>query len=92
MIAYGHIVGNAPDSNMPGKKLIDRIVETICGCFVGTPTDEGVQLQIIKVRHLIVFVPNFSIYLGPRVYLIWFMAITPVCFSVSIRLSIYLSD
>ena len=49
MIAYGHIVGNAPDSRQPGRKLIDRIVETICGCFLGTQTDEGVQLQIIKV-------------------------------------------
>ena len=49
MIAYGHIIGNAPDSRQPGRKLIDRIVETICGCFIGQPTDEGVQLQIIKV-------------------------------------------
>ena len=49
MIAYGHIVGNAPDSKQPGRKLIDRIVVTICGCFQGTQTDEGVQLQIIKV-------------------------------------------
>lgn len=24
-------------------------METICGCFVGPNTDEGVQLQIIKV-------------------------------------------
>uniref|UniRef100_A0A4W4GET8 SEC7 domain-containing protein n=1 Tax=Electrophorus electricus TaxID=8005 RepID=A0A4W4GET8_ELEEL len=32
----------------PGKKLIDRIMETICGCFQGPQTDEGVQLQIIK--------------------------------------------
>lgn len=48
MIAYGHIVGNAPDSGQPGKRLIDRITETICGCFNGVLTDEGVQLQIIK--------------------------------------------
>ena len=52
MIAYGHIVGNAPDSRQPGRKLIDRIVETICSCFQGTQTDEGVQLQIIKVSVL----------------------------------------
>ena len=50
LIAYGHLVGNAPDSTTPGKRLIDRIVETICGCFTGPQTDEGVQLQIIKVR------------------------------------------
>lgn len=49
LIAYGHLTGNAPDSTTPGKKLIDRIIETICGCFQGPQTDEGVQLQIIKV-------------------------------------------
>jgi len=42
------LTGNAPDSTTPGKKLIDRIIETICGCFQGPQTDEGVQLQIIK--------------------------------------------
>uniref|UniRef100_A0A8C7HFD9 ARF guanine nucleotide exchange factor 1 n=1 Tax=Oncorhynchus kisutch TaxID=8019 RepID=A0A8C7HFD9_ONCKI len=46
--AYGHLTGSAPDSTAPGKKLIDRIIETICGCFQGPQTDEGVQLQIIK--------------------------------------------
>uniref|UniRef100_A0A8C7SWA4 ARF guanine nucleotide exchange factor 1 n=1 Tax=Oncorhynchus mykiss TaxID=8022 RepID=A0A8C7SWA4_ONCMY len=48
LIAYGHLTGSAPDSTAPGKKLIDRIIETICGCFQGPQTDEGVQLQIIK--------------------------------------------
>lgn len=52
LIAYGHLTGNIPDSTTPGKQLIDRIVETICGCFSGPQTDEGVQLQIIKVSHL----------------------------------------
>lgn len=50
LIAYGHLTGSAPDSTAPGKRLIDRIMETICGCFQGPQTDEGVQLQIIKVR------------------------------------------
>lgn len=53
LIAYGHLTGNAPDSTAPGKKLIDRIIETICGCFQGPQTDEGVQLQIIKVMCLL---------------------------------------
>uniref|UniRef100_A0A8C1W8J6 ADP-ribosylation factor guanine nucleotide-exchange factor 1 (brefeldin A-inhibited) n=1 Tax=Cyprinus carpio TaxID=7962 RepID=A0A8C1W8J6_CYPCA len=48
LIAYGHLTGSAPDNTTPGKKLIDRIIETICGCFQGPQTDEGVQLQIIK--------------------------------------------
>jgi brefeldin A-inhibited guanine nucleotide-exchange protein len=53
LIAYGHLTGNIPDSTNPGKYLIDRIVETICGCFSGPQTDEGVQLQIIKVIRFI---------------------------------------
>ncbi|KAM7451901.1 Brefeldin A-inhibited guanine nucleotide-exchange protein 1 [Porites harrisoni] len=48
LIAYGHLAGDIPDSTEPSKKLLDRIVETICSCFVGVQTDEGVQLQIIK--------------------------------------------
>ncbi|KAL1128928.1 hypothetical protein AAG570_013462 [Ranatra chinensis] len=48
LIAYGHLTGNVPDSTTVGKLLIDRIVETICTCFTGPQTDEGVQLQIIK--------------------------------------------
>ncbi|KAI1902301.1 hypothetical protein AGOR_G00043320 [Albula goreensis] len=48
LIAYGHLTGSTPDSTSPGKKLIDRIIETICGCFQGPQTDEGIQLQIIK--------------------------------------------
>lgn len=53
LIAYGHLTGSAPDNTAPGKKLIDRIIETICACFQGPQTDEGVQLQIIKVPRLI---------------------------------------
>lgn len=38
-----------PLSDRNGKRLIDVVVETVCGCFVGVQTDDGVQLQIIKV-------------------------------------------
>jgi hypothetical protein len=48
LIAYGHLSGNAADSTSPGKKLIDRIVDVVCGCFIGPQTEDGVQLQIIK--------------------------------------------
>ncbi|KAH0540473.1 hypothetical protein KQX54_017657 [Cotesia glomerata] len=48
LIAYGHLTGNVPDSTDLNKLLIVRIVETICSCFMGPQTDEGVQLQIIK--------------------------------------------
>jgi len=51
LIAYGHLAGNAVDSTSPSKRMIDRVVEVICGCFIGPQTDDGVQLQIIKVEN-----------------------------------------
>lgn len=42
LIAYGHLTGDTQDSaGPPGKRLIARIVETVCGCFHGSLTDEG---------------------------------------------------
>uniref|UniRef100_A0A667Z9Q4 ARF guanine nucleotide exchange factor 2 n=1 Tax=Myripristis murdjan TaxID=586833 RepID=A0A667Z9Q4_9TELE len=64
LIAYGHITGNAPDSGAPGKRLIDRLVETICSCFQGPQTDEGVQLQIIKALLTTVTSPHIEIHEG----------------------------
>uniref|UniRef100_A0A3Q3B4E0 ADP-ribosylation factor guanine nucleotide-exchange factor 2 (brefeldin A-inhibited) n=1 Tax=Kryptolebias marmoratus TaxID=37003 RepID=A0A3Q3B4E0_KRYMA len=64
LIAYGHITGNAPDSKTPGKRLIDRLVETICNCFQGPQTDEGVQLQIIKALLTTVTSPHIEIHEG----------------------------
>uniref|UniRef100_A0A9R1SNT3 ADP-ribosylation factor guanine nucleotide-exchange factor 2 (brefeldin A-inhibited) n=2 Tax=Cyprinus carpio TaxID=7962 RepID=A0A9R1SNT3_CYPCA len=64
LIAYGHITGNAPDSGAPGKRLIDRLVETICNCFQGPQTDEGVQLQIIKALLTAVTSPHIEIHEG----------------------------
>ncbi|CAB1335935.1 unnamed protein product, partial [Coregonus sp. 'balchen'] len=66
LIAYGHITGNAPDSSAPGKRLIDRLVETICNCFQGPQTDEGVQLQIIKGTVLLTVRTCYNIYLASR--------------------------
>ncbi|MEQ2294180.1 Brefeldin A-inhibited guanine nucleotide-exchange protein 2 [Ameca splendens] len=64
LIAYGHITGNAPDGKTPGKRLIDRLVETICNCFQGPQTDEGVQLQIIKALLTAVTSPHIEIHEG----------------------------
>ncbi|NXQ23651.1 BIG2 protein, partial [Alaudala cheleensis] len=64
LLAYGHITGNAPDSGAPGKRLIDRLVETICNCFQGPQTDEGVQLQIIKALLTAVTSPYIEIHEG----------------------------
>ena len=52
LIAYGHLTGEQPSSvngGAGGRRLIDDVVETICACFSGLQTDEGVQLQILKV-------------------------------------------
>ena len=48
LIAYGHMTGNSASVTTPGKRQIDNVVDTICGCFSGPQTDEGVQLQILK--------------------------------------------
>ncbi|VDI74988.1 brefeldin A-inhibited guanine nucleotide-exchange protein, partial [Mytilus galloprovincialis] len=64
LIAYGHLTGNAVDTTSPGKRLIDRIVETICGCFHGPQTDEGVQLQIIKALLTVVTSNTVEIHEG----------------------------
>lgn len=64
LIAYGHLTGNTADSATPGKRLIDRIVETICVCFNGPQTDEGVQLQIIKALLTVVTSNNCEIHEG----------------------------
>uniref|UniRef100_A0A5S6Q9P9 SEC7 domain-containing protein n=1 Tax=Trichuris muris TaxID=70415 RepID=A0A5S6Q9P9_TRIMR len=48
LIAYGHLTGQIPDPVKPDRPLIDRIVQSICSCFVGPHTDDTVQLQIIK--------------------------------------------
>lgn len=64
LIAYGHLTGNVPDSTTPGKYLINRIVETICSCFSGPQTDEGVQLQIIKALLTVVTSQHVEIHEG----------------------------
>ncbi|KAL0271750.1 UNVERIFIED_CONTAM: hypothetical protein PYX00_008747 [Menopon gallinae] len=64
LIAYGHLTGNVPDSTTQGKLLIDRIVETICVCFSGPQTDEGVQLQIIKALLTVVTSQNVEVHEG----------------------------
>jgi brefeldin A-inhibited guanine nucleotide-exchange protein len=64
LIAYGHLTGNIPDSSNPGKFLIDRIVSTMCNCFMGPQTDEGVQLQIIKALLTVVTAQNVEVHEG----------------------------
>ncbi|XP_071835614.1 brefeldin A-inhibited guanine nucleotide-exchange protein 1-like isoform X2 [Apostichopus japonicus] len=70
LIAYGHLTGDGPDSTTPGKRLIDRIIETICGCFIGTQTDEGVQLQIIKALLTAVTSPTCDVHEGTLLHVV----------------------
>ncbi|XP_071965840.1 brefeldin A-inhibited guanine nucleotide-exchange protein 1-like [Antedon mediterranea] len=70
LIAYGHLTGKGPDTTDPSKKLIDRIVETICGCFIGTQTDEGVQLQIIKALLTAVTSPTCEVHEGTLLHVV----------------------
>lgn len=47
LIAYGHVPNSAVGSN--GRvRIIEQIVTTICSCFQGVHTDDGVQLQVLK--------------------------------------------
>uniref|UniRef100_A0AAZ3REQ7 Mon2/Sec7/BIG1-like dimerisation and cyclophilin-binding domain-containing protein n=1 Tax=Oncorhynchus tshawytscha TaxID=74940 RepID=A0AAZ3REQ7_ONCTS len=64
LIAYGHLTGNTPDNTTPGKRLIDRIIENICGSFQGPQTDEDVQLQIIKALLTVVTSQHIEIHEG----------------------------
>lgn len=52
LIAYGHLTGGSTETSEQGRHIVDRIVEVVCGCFTGPQTDEGIQLQVIKVRML----------------------------------------
>lgn len=64
LIAYGHLTGHLPDPTEPSKLLIDRIVETVCGCFQGPTTDDGVQLQIIKALLTVVTSQSCEVHEG----------------------------
>ncbi|KAK2727991.1 hypothetical protein QYM36_008460 [Artemia franciscana] len=62
LIAHGHLTGNEIDQRNKSRRLIDRLVETICNCFTGTQTDEGVQLQIIKALLTIMTSQHVEVY------------------------------
>lgn len=63
LIAYGHFTGNKLDSRSEEKRLlIDTIVVSICNCFHGPNTDDGVQLQIIKALLTIVTSQSCSVH------------------------------
>jgi brefeldin A-inhibited guanine nucleotide-exchange protein len=53
--------GNNSDNKQVKEKqnLIDRVIDTICDCFVGENTDDKVQLQIIKVFIIIIIIIDF---------------------------------
>uniref|UniRef100_A0A5K3F6V9 SEC7 domain-containing protein n=1 Tax=Mesocestoides corti TaxID=53468 RepID=A0A5K3F6V9_MESCO len=61
LIAYGHVPNDAFDST-GNVRLIDRIVQTICSCFNGVNTEDGVQLQVIKALLTVVTSPIVEVH------------------------------
>jgi hypothetical protein len=49
-MAYEFLRGTIPDEENPARKLIDKVIELVSGCF--DFPDDFVQLQIIKVCYL----------------------------------------
>lgn len=63
LVAYGYLRGTRldPDEQTKGL-LIDTIVESVCNCFHGPATDDGVQLQIIKALLTLVTSPYCQVH------------------------------
>lgn len=63
LVAYGYLRGTRldPDEQTKGL-LIDTIVESVCNCFHGPATDDGVQLQIIKALLTLVTSPSCQVH------------------------------
>uniref|UniRef100_A0A6G1S3U5 Brefeldin A-inhibited guanine nucleotide-exchange protein 1 n=1 Tax=Aceria tosichella TaxID=561515 RepID=A0A6G1S3U5_9ACAR len=63
LVAYGYLRGTRMDPHEQTKGLlIDTIVESVCNCFHGPATDDGVQLQIIKALLTLVTSPNCQVH------------------------------
>ncbi len=50
-MAYEFLHGTIPDEENPARKLIDKVIELVSACF--DFPDDIVQLQIIKVSHVL---------------------------------------
>lgn len=46
-ITYNYLADIEDESAQ--SRVMERVVDTICDCFIGEETDEKVQLQIVKV-------------------------------------------
>ena len=63
LVAYGYLRGTRLDPEEQTKGLlIDTIVESVCNCFHGPATDDGVQLQIIKALLTLVTSPYCQVH------------------------------
>ena len=62
LISYGHLNGTSPDPLNPKRRLIDRLVETVCRCYTGPYMIVDVQLHIIKTLVAVIT----SQHLGPH--------------------------
>lgn len=88
LIAYGHLTGNIPDSSSPGRFLIDRIVSTICNCFSGPQTDDGVELQIIKALLTVVTSQYIEVHEGNVLQVLYFFVLYYISYTQSISMGI----
>lgn len=63
LVAYGYIRGTRLDPHEQTKGLlIDSIVESVCNCYHGPATSDGVQLQIIKALLTLVTSPSCQVH------------------------------
>lgn len=63
LVAYGYLKGTCLDPYEQTKGLlIDTIVESVCNCYHGPGTTDGVQLQIIKALLTLVTSPYCQVH------------------------------
>lgn len=63
LVAYGHLRGTRLDPHEQTKGLlIDTIIESVCNCYHGPGTTDGVQLQIIKALLTLVTSPSCQVH------------------------------
>ena len=63
MLAFHILTGSTIVTKIEGATLlIDEIVDYVCACFIGTKTEEAIQLQILKCLLTAVTSPNSEVH------------------------------
>lgn len=77
LAAYGYLCGTRLDPEEQTKGLlIDTIIESVCNCFHGPATADGVQLQILKALLTLVTSPSCQVHEASL------MMATQTCFDI----------